>query len=534
MPAEQPWWQTGVVYQIYPRSFQDSNGDGSGDLPGVITRLDYLQDLGVDALWLSPVFSSPMVDLGYDVSNYKEIDPLFGTMADFRRLLQEAHRRGMRVILDMVPNHTSDQHRWFVESASSRENPKRDWYIWHDGKNGMPPNNWRSAFGGRAWSWHAPTQQYYLHSFAPEQPDVNWRNPALAAAMADIMRFWLDQGVDGFRLDVINRLIKDAFLRDNPLHIHGPRPYDWQAHVYDRNRPETLHIVRQIRRLVDSYPERVTVGEVFEEPAGDPALAANYYLGGEGLHLVFNFAFLHTPWNAAAFQTAIAEWDGLLGSDLWPTYTFNNHDQPRSFSRYGSDLGRAQVAAAMLLTLRGTPFLYYGEEIGMRDGRIPRHRLQDPAGKRYWPLHPGRDPERTPMQWHAGTYAGFSNREPWLPVNDDYGRVNVAAQDAVPSSLLQWYRRLLRLRREHPALHKGDYHRLPGGADGLAYLRSTTTETILVLLNFAHQARLAPMPQGYWQVVLSNQLTTGQQLTAPHVWLPGDTAVIASLGGAQS
>jgi alpha-glucosidase len=538
------WWRDGVVYQIYPRSFADGNGDGVGDLRGIIERLDYLNDgagggLGVDAIWLSPIYPSPMHDFGYDIQDYCDIAAEFGTMDDFRELLSEAHRRGIRVVMDLVMNHCSSEHPWFVEARSSRESPKRDWFIWHDGKpGGGPPNNWKAAFGGRAWTWDAHTRQYYLHSFLKEQPDVNWRNPDLARAMHDMMRFWLDLGVDGFRLDVINWFIKDAELRDNPTKAFGLRPYDRHVHLYDRNRPESIDLVRDIRRTVDAYPERMTVGEVFVESPGDPALPARYYAGGEGLHMAFNFAFLYTGWAAEGFAHAVDRWESLLWPGLWPNYTLSNHDQPRAFTRYGEVegcRGRARLLAAMLLTLRGTPFLYYGEEIGMKNGRIPRARLQDPVGKQYWPFHPGRDPARTPMQWSDAPFAGFSPQEPWLPVNDDYREVNVRAQEQAPDSLLHWYRHLIRLRRAEPALRRGAYRRLvQDHPEVFAYGRELGDQRLLVALNFARRPRAVRLPEGArWERLLSSDPSVPDSLPAgEHPLEPYGVRVVRRVGGA--
>jgi alpha-glucosidase len=520
-----PWWQTGVVYQIYPRSFADSNSDGIGDLPGITGHLDYLVDLGIDAIWLSPIYPSPMADFGYDVSDYTAVGAEFGTMADFQTLLAEAHRRGIRLIMDLVLNHTSDQHPWFLEATSSRENPKRDWYVWSDGRPGdppRPPNNWQASFGGRAWTWHAPTQQFYLHSFTQEQPDVNWRNPELRAAMAEVLRFWLDLGVDGFRLDVVNWFVHDDQLRDNPYKL-GRRPYDMQHHLYDRNHPQNIPLMREIRQIVDEYPDRMTIGEVYTEPPGDPQLVTQYYDKGAGLHMAFNFAFLYSPWDARTFADVVETWEGLLGSDLWPNYTLSNHDQPRALSRYarrGDTVARARVAAALLLTLRGTPFLYYGEEIGMQNGRIPRARLQDPVGKRYWPFNPGRDPERTPMQWSAAPYAGFSSVEPWLPVNDDHHDVNVAAQQEQDDSLLHWYRALLRLRRETAVLQQGSYATCQATKDLYIYRRGDGAEQVLVALNFSGKPQPLPLPPAAaWHVLLGYPYDAGQVLDAAELSL---------------
>jgi len=537
------WWRDAVMYQIYPRSFQDANGDGVGDLPGIIQRLDYLRALGVDALWLSPIYPSPMRDFGYDVADYTAISPQFGTMDDFRALLAAAHARGLRLLLDLVMNHTSDQHPWFLESATSRENPKRDWYLWREGKPGRngrpsPPNNWQSVIGGSAWQWDERTGQYYLHSFLKEQPDLNWRNPTVRAAMMDVIRYWLEMGVDGFRLDVANCFLKDETLRDNPRRVFGLRPYDRQRHLYELNQPENLDIMRQIRATVDAYTGRVTIGEIYALPPGDTALSAAYYVGGEGLHMAFDFAFLFSPWRADAFARAIDRWERALDPDhepyLWPNFTLSNHDQPRAISRYATargeeTLARARVAAALLLTLRGTPFIYYGEEIGIRNGRIRRSRIQDPFGKPYWPIYKGRDGERTPMQWSAEPEGGFTTGAPWLPVNPDAARVNVAAQQDDPTSLLNWYRALIALRKREPALRAGSYRRVSvSGSRALCYLRETAGQRILVALNFARNAHTIALPdEGTWRVLLGSQQPEEKALEGGALTLPGYGIVIA-------
>ena len=523
------WWQDGIVYQIYPRSFADSNGDGIGDLEGVIGKLDYLADLGVDALWFSPFYPSPMHDFGYDVSDYCGIADEFGTLDSFDRLVEQAHRRNIRIITDLVLNHCSSDHVWFKQACESRSAPKRDWFIWHDGKKGWggkpkPPNNWKAAFGGPAWCWHEPTGQYYLHSFLPQQPDLNWRNPEVKQALFAVIRFWLERGVDGFRLDVVNWFLKDDQFRSNPLGALGPRPYDWQHHIYDRNRPETIAIMQEIRAQVDRFPDRMTVGEVFVPPPGNPDLPATYYADGTGLHMAFNFAFLYRRWRARDFRQAVERWEGLLGPGCWPNYTLSNHDQPRhidKFGKGGNRDARARLAALMLLTLRGTPFLYYGEEIGMANGKIARARLQDPVGKRYWPFHPGRDPARTPMCWTSGTGAGFSDGEPWLPLNPDAETINVAAQAGDRASLLNWYKRLIALRRAEPALHAGSYAAFDAGSDDIfAYRRSLGGDEIVVLLNFSDTSLQARLPAGDWADLLGTGRFSGS------VPCPGDGGLV--------
>ena len=507
------WWRDGVIYQIYPRSFADSNGDGVGDLPGLIARLDHLNgapdSLGVDGIWLSPIYPSPLYDFGYDISDYENIDPRYGTLEDFDRLVAEAHKRGMRVVMDLVMNHTSHRHPWFVESRSSRDNPKRDWYLWRDpAPGGGPPNNWQAVYGRKAWEWDAATGQYYYHMFVKEQPDLNWRNPAVRERMFQMMRFWLDRGVDGIRLDVVNCYFKDAAFRNNPLKL-GRRPYEMQHHLYDKDQPEMHDVLRDLRRLLDAYPERMSVGELL---FSTPELSASYCGGGtDRLHLAFNFEFTDQPWRPRAIQDAIARWEAALHLNAWPCYALGNHDKPRFPSRFGggphSD-ARTKVAVAMLLTLRGTPFLYYGEEFGMQNTPIPRSEIQDPLGKHYWPFHPGRDIEWTPMQWSAEANAGFTTGRPWLRLNKDYRTRNVAAQHADPNSVLNFVRQLLRLRRESVALRRGSYAPLiRRPVNGLAYLRQSPDQTMLVALNFfGFETTLAldePLPASRWRVRLT-------------------------------
>jgi alpha-glucosidase len=485
--AQGDWWRHGVVYQIYPRSLQDSDGDGIGDLAGIVSRLDYLNDgtpasLGVEAIWLSPFYPSPMVDFGYDVADYTDVHPDFGTLADFDVLLAEAHRRGIRVIIDLVPNHTSDRHSWFVDSRSSRHSSKRDWYVWADPKpDGSPPNNWISAFTrvGPAWTLDEATGQYYLHSFTAQQPDLNWWNPKVRAAMDQVMRFWLDRGVDGFRIDVAHRLAKDPQLGDNPLILAGEPLH--VSHPTERQRnmdwPEIHSILRRFRQTLDGYHDRMAVGEV---KILDPARLVRYYgQAADELHLAFNFSLLQQPWRAAAFRNAVELFEAVLPSGAWPNYTLGNHDTSRLASRYdqgGNGRVRARVAAMLLLTLRGTPFLYYGDELGMVDVPIPKRLANDPNS---------RDPARTPMQWDAGPQAGFTTGIPWLPLAADADRVNVAVQRHDPDSLLCLYRRLLWYRRGSEPLRWGSYRSLPSAPNGLfAFVRETATERLLVALNF--------------------------------------------------
>lgn len=498
------WWREAVFYQIYVRSFQDSNGDGVGDLPGIIQRLDYLNDgtprsLGVDALWLTPINPSPMFDFGYDVSDYCGVEPLFGSLPDVDRLIAEAHRRNIRIILDLVPNHTSHLHPWFQASRASRTSATRDWYTWRDpAPGGGPPNNWVSSFGGPAWTLDAVTGQYYLHSFLAEQPDLNYRNPQVRQAMEDVIRFWLDRGVDGFRVDVIHKMVKDAALRDNPLpkpeEEHPVRHYGGQIHLYDEDQPEVHDIIRSWRGLLEQYGERTMVGEVF---ILDPARVAKYHGNGrDGLPLAFNFSFLWCPWDAAAFRAEVEAMEAVLPAAAQPTYVLSNHDVPRHRTRFDDPRwgeARARVAAMLLLTLRGTPFLYYGEEIGMRDGFIPPERICDPVGKRFPAVN--RDPERTPMQWSAGQGAGFTTAaDTWLPIGSDFESVNITRQESDPRSVLNFYRRLIWYRKGSTCLRRGGYRALDAPADVFAFVREHERERLLVALNFADESRRVTLP----------------------------------------
>lgn len=499
----------------------DSNADGIGDLPGIISRLDYLNDgtarsLGIDAIWFSPFFTSPDFDFGYDIADYCAIDPRYGTMADFEQLVEQCHRRRIRVILDLVVNHSSALHPWFKESASSRDNPKRDWYIWRDGKGprDRPPNNWKNNFFGPAWTWHEATGQYYLHSFLKEQPDLNWDNQEVRRAVHAIIRFWLDKGADGFRLDVAHHYCKDGRLRDNPpvyrrqktpgalsfrdraldkyLYAKLGLP-ELQDKKYNQHQPETHQVLKEFRKILDLYPGSVSVGEVIgENPAG---IAAYYGDGTDELHLNFFFQLFDCRWSAGAFRRVIGLWEKILPDQAWPAYTLSNHDQVRAISRYsqgGQGDSRARIMALMLLTLKGTPFIYYGEEIGMIDPRLPKRLLKDPVGLRWYPFHRGRDGSRTPMQWSAGAGGGFSDGCPWLPVGPELDRRNVTAQEGDPASLLSLYKRLIRLRKDSPALRQGSFRALPGAADPEAvfvYLRESGGEKMAVALNFTNRSR---------------------------------------------
>lgn len=494
--ASEVWWKKGVIYQIYPRSFMDSNQDGIGDIKGIINRLDYLNDgtensLGVDAIWISPIYKSPMKDFGYDISDYRDIDPIFGNMDDFKLLLSEAHKRNIKIIMDLVINHTSDEHPWFTEARKGKDNPKRDWFIWQPYKGRKKPSNWVSLFEmSNAWWLDKNTQEYYLGTFTRNQPEVNWRNRELKEEMYDVIRYWFDMGVDGFRMDVVNWYIKDDQLRNNPWRI-TLNPPDVQNHIYDRNRPETHKICKEIRKIADEYEDRVLIGEIY---TSDTEEAVSYHGDGNNeLHMAFNFNFLFQKWDAKGFYKKIKQWYDLLPKDAWPNFTLSNHDQPRHYYRYmdGKDSdAKAKVAVAILLTLKGTPFIYYGEEIGMTCDKISKKDLKDPVGIKLWPFMKGRDGERTPMQWDDSKNSGFSTGQPWLPVNRDYKEKNVNIQKKDDLSLLSFYRSLIWLRKKIKALSIGDIHFITDNPDKvLAYRRTYEAEEVTIILNFSNKSQ---------------------------------------------
>ncbi len=480
-PATSPfaWWQQGIVYQIYPRSFQDSNADGIGDLRGITTRLDYLSWLGVDAIWLSPIYTSPMADFGYDVSDYTGIDAMFGTLADFDALIKRAHELGLKVIMDFVPNHTSEHHPWFIESRSSRDNPKRDWYIWRDSRHGAPPNNWLSEFGGPAWTFDPVTSQYYYHAYLSQQPDLNWRNPDVRAAIHDAMMFWLDRGVDGFRLDTIEHLIEDETLRDNP-----PNP-DYESRQppaamfirkHNTDQPEIHDALLELRDVVDRYADRVLIGETYlpmEQMVG-------YY--AHGIHLPFNFSLIGATWSATDMAQLIKRYENLLPPGGWPNWVLGNHDRMRIASFIGRS--QARIAAMLLLTLRGTPTMYYGDELALQNVSIPPELVQDPWEKNLPGLGFGRDPVRTPMPWDNTENAGFTTGTPWLPLNEDWPQRNVDAQRNDAERMLVLYRNLIALRRQEPALSIGAYGKIITKDDVLIFERLHEDRTLCMYLNF--------------------------------------------------
>jgi len=491
--ARAHWWQTGVIYEIYPRSFQDSNGDGVGDLAGIARRLPYLVDLGVDALWLSPIFVSPMADFGYDIADYTAVDPIFGTLADFDALLDAAHGHGLKIILDLVPNHTSDQHAWFRQSRASRDSSKRNWYIWRDSADaGGPPNNWLSEFGGSAWEYDARTAQFYYHTFLAAQPDLNWRNPEVRAAIYEVMRFWLRRGVDGFRVDVIWHLIKDAQFRNNPVNPRfdsGEPPHHALIPRYTADQPEVHEVIGEMRRVADEFPERVLIGEIY---LPIERLVAYYGRNLDGVHLPFNFSLISAPWHAGTIAKLIDEYEAALPPGGWPNWVLGNHDQPRVASRLGTE--QARLAAMLLLTLRGTPTIYYGDEIGMRQAALRPDQVRDPFEKNVPGRGCGRDGCRTAMRWDGTKHAGFSSTEPWLPVSDPLREVNVAAQRGNASSMLELHRSLIELRRSQPALVLGNYRPIVAQSDLLLFLREWDDTQILVALNLGGEPVAVTFP----------------------------------------
>jgi alpha-glucosidase len=524
------WWQTAVIYQIYPRSFSDGNGDGIGDLPGIVQRLPHLTELGIDALWISPIFVSPMADFGYDIADYTAIDPIFGAMQDFDDLVTSAHAHGLKVVLDLVPNHTSDQHPWFKESRSSRDNARRDWYLWRDpAPDGGPPNNWLSDFGGSAWAFDERTRQYYYHAFLAAQPDLNWRNPAVRRAIHDVMRFWLARGVDGFRVDVIWHLVKDEYFRDNPANPDyrpGQPPHHAVTPLYSADRPEVHDVIAEMRRVVDEFGERLLIGEIYLPLE---RLVAYYGHDLSGTHLPFNFALLQSPWNARAIARLIDEYEAHLPPGGWPNWVLGNHDRPRVASRVGPE--QARVAAMLLLSLRGTPTIYYGDEIGMRQVAIAPDRVRDPLEKNVPGIGLGRDGARTPMQWDATEHAGFSTAEPWLPLAPDHRSVNVASQRSDERSIYSLHRRLLSLRHGTPALVLGSYQPLAATGDILVFVRQLEQQRVLVALNLGEEpVSLASETQPWHgRLLLSSFLDRDAETIDDAVALRPHEGVIAAL-----
>jgi alpha-glucosidase len=487
------WWQSGIIYQIYPRSFQDSNHDGVGDLRGIIERLPYLVELGVDAIWLSPIFTSPMADFGYDIADYTNVDPLFGNLADLDHLIKTAHRHNLKLILDLVPNHTSDRHPWFIESKASRNSSKRDWYLWRDpAADGGPPNNWLSEFGGSGWEFDPNTNQYYYHTFLSVQPDLNWRNADLRNAMHEVIRFWLRRGIDGFRVDALWYLIKDNQFRDNPPnHDYRPGglPRDALIPLYTADLPEVHDAISGMRQVLDEFPDRVLLGEIY---LPIERLVAYYGRDLQGVHFPYNFALLTAKWEARSLARLIEEYEAALPSGGWPNWVLGNHDRPRLATRIGPH--QARVAAMLLMTLRGTPTLYYGDEIGMQQVAILPEQVRDPFEKNVPGIGIGRDGCRTPMQWDATKFAGFSDVVPWLPVSAKFRDENVDRFRKDMGSLYWLYRRLINLRRKHVVLVLGSYEPLIASANLLLFCRELGDERMLIALNMGPEPIAVCLP----------------------------------------
>jgi alpha-glucosidase len=517
------WWQSGIIYQVYPRSFQDTDHDGVGDLRGITRRLDHLVALGADAVWLSPIYPSPMADFGYDVADYCDVDPLFGTLEDFTALVARAHGLGLKVILDFVPNHTSNRHPWFLDSAASRHAAKRDWYLWRDpAADGGPPNNWLSNFGGSGWTLDSGTGQYYYHSFLPQQPDLNWRNPEVQAAMADVLRFWMARGVDGFRVDVMWMMVKDDQFRDNPpdpAYRPGGSSHDRLIPLYTADRPEVHQVVAGLRRVLDEYDDRVMIGELY---LPIDRLVTYYGPGLNGAQLPFNFQLLMKPWNADVIARLIIAYEAALPPGGWPNWVLGNHDRPRIATRVGA--AQARVAAMLLLTLRGTPTIYNGEEIGLADVPIPAAEVRDPAELREPGRGLGRDPERSPMRWDATPGHGFTTATPWLPFGDQVA--DVATEAADPASMYSLYRQLIARRRASPALLHGAVSNVRSDGDLLSFERTADSQHLLVLLNLGETGCDVAVAAG--KILLSTHGREG--IVGGMIALAGSEGVVIALG----
>ncbi|WP_137932215.1 beta-galactosidase BglA [Mesorhizobium comanense] len=501
------WWRGCVIYQVYPRSFQDTTGDGSGDLRGITTRLAHIASLGVDAVWLSPFFKSPMADMGYDVSDYRDVDPMFGTLEDFDALVVEAHRLGLKIIIDQVISHSSDRHEWFVESRSSRDNPKADWYVWADARpDGNAPNNWLSVFGGPSWEWDATRRQYYMHNFLASQPDLNFHNPQVQDALLDTVRFWLERGVDGFRLDTVNYYVHDRWLRSNPplaSSVAGTNgetnTYLFQEHLFDKTQPENLAFLKRFRALMDEYQGRAAVGEIGDESRSLQTLAA-YTSGGDKLQMCYTFDLLGPQFSAAHVRGCVEAFEQAV-ADGWVCWAFSNHDVVRHVSRWtrpgGDPDAVARFSIALLCSLRGSICLYQGEELGLEEAELAYEDLRDPVGIRFWPGVKGRDGCRTPMVWQAEVEkAGFTTGKPWLPVPASHRARAVDVQNDNDQSVLSAYRAALALRKRHPALVTGSIRFLDARGDVLAFIREGGDERLLCVFNFASEGVDWPLPRG--------------------------------------
>lgn len=519
--TDAPWWRGAVIYQIYPRSFLDTNGDGVGDLPGIIERLDYVASLGVDAIWVAPFFRSPMADFGYDIADYRDVDPLFGTLQDFDRLLGKAHALGLKVMIDQVLSHTSAEHAWFKQSRSSRDNPHADWYVWADARaDGTPPNNWLSLFGGCAWQWEPRRGQYYLHNFLTSQPDLNFHHPDVRRAVLDNVKFWLDKGVDGLRLDAINFCFHDRQLRDNPAKPEQQRtgrgfspdnPYAFQYHYYNNTQPENLDFLADLRALLDQYPGAVTLGEISSE---DSLATMAEYTAGHRLHMGYSFELLTDDFSAAYIRGTVANLEAQM-HEGWPCWAISNHDVARVVSRWGGaqpDAKLANLLTAMVCALRGSICVYQGEELGLTEAELPYETLQDPYGIAFWPNFKGRDGCRTPMPWSDSAYTGFSVAKPWLPVPEEHRSLAVATQERDPHSVLSGFRTFMRWRKQQPALRWGEIAFLDTPEPVLAFTRQFEGETLLAAFNLADHTVEVQLPlAGTWHPLEGHGLPTGSR-----------------------
>jgi glycosidase len=536
-----PWWQTTTIYQIYPRSFSDSNNDGIGDLQGIISKLDYVRDMGFETIWFSPFFKSPQKDFGYDISDYVDIAPEYGTLADVEELIAAVHARGLRILLDLVLNHTSDEHPWFLESRSSRDNPKRDWYIWKSGRGKGPPNNWKAITGGKAWHYDKKTDQYYFANFLKCQPDLNWRNPEVKQAMLDIVHFWLDKGVDGFRLDIFHSIYKDAHFRGNPISFHYlPKEGEagfFQEFKYSLHQPETFILAREIRAILASYEaEKMMVGEVY-----GPQETIKKYIGEkqEGFNMLFSWDLLDFKSTAEFFRGVIRRQENQYPPPFTPVYVFGNHDKERLISKINGNQSQARLLALFQMTVRGVPVVYYGEEIGMEDGHIPVKNALDPLGRKYawlpqWLLDSlgiyfNRDGCRTPMQWKPGPNAGFCNAgvRPWLPVHENHSVANVETQQANEASLLRTYQKLLQLRKQEEALQNGTLNLLAGpeiDENLLLYTRTGESSATLIAINFGQETVQLKNPSAFDQVLLAVGMEAPEDLK--HINIPAYAGLI--------
>ena len=533
------WWRGAVIYQIYPRSFQDSNGDGIGDLSGIIHRLPHVASLGVDAIWISPFFTSPMLDFGYDISDYRDVDPMFGSLGDFDALVARAHELEIKVIIDLVLSHTSDQHPWFKESRSNRENPKSDWYVWAEAKpDGSPPNNWISIFGGSAWEWDGQRMQYYLHNFLTQQPDLNFHNPDVRTELLDVTRFWLERGVDGFRLDTVNFYYCDADLRDNPPLAHDARsdkiahsvnPYNFQDHIYDKSRPENVSFLNDFRSVLNEYAATASVGEIGDAQRGGEIQAA-YTSGDDKLHMAYDFDLLS---NVYPTGTRIADVMAKMndhGSGGWACWAFSNHDVVRHASRWNLPPEAQRVYAALLLSLRGTACLYQGEELGLTEAYVSFEELQDPYGKRFWPKFKGRDGCRTPMPWAVDQlHGGFSEGLPWLPVAMEHIQSAADVQEADAESMLNYYRRLIEFRKRHGPLLKGEFELVEADQHYIAFERRLGNARMFCAFNLSDLPRGITFPDGDWAIDIEAPFAAKVAERAPE--LPAWQALFATAEG---